>query len=519
MTEPLQVVWFKRDLRVADHRPLSAAVARGPVLPLYVVEPDYWALPDTSERQFLFIRESLSELQADLAALGQPLIVRVGDVIETLETIRASHGIAGLWSHQETGNGWTFDRDIAVGRWCRGQGIPWMEERQDGVIRRLRSRDGWARAWDRFMAEPLTPPPAALPPVAGIEPGAIPEARDLGLAPDGATERQQGGRTGAEGLLTSFLFERGEPYRRAMASPLEGADACSRLSPHLAYGTVSMREVAQGAWTRQRELKAAPPRTTGGWRGSVSSFTARLHWRCHFMQKLEDEPAIEHKNFHSAYDGLRDAAVGSPLLEAWAAGETGYPFLDACMRSLTATGWLNFRMRAMVMAISSYHLWLHWRRPGEHLARMFTDYEPGIHWSQVQMQSGTTGINAVRVYNPVKQSYTQDPDGLFIRRWLPELEGVPDAFIHEPWKWGDGGGIVGEAYPQPIFDHAAAARAAKERIWAVRKGAGHREVSNGIFEKHGSRKSGVPQGMPRASTRRSGRGAKPPACDQLSLFD
>ena len=138
-------------------------------------------------------------------------------------------------------------------------------------------------------------------------------------------------------------------------------------------------------------------------------------------------------------------------------GETGLPFVDACMRSLNATGWINFRMRAMLMAVASYHLWLDWRAPGEHLARQFTDYEPGIHWPQVQMQSGTTGINTVRIYNPVKQGHDQDPDGAFVRRWVPELRDVPDAFIHEPWRWEQAGSVLDRVYPAPIVDHLAAA--------------------------------------------------------------
>ena len=140
---------------------------------------------------------------------------------------------------------------------------------------------------------------------------------------------------------------------------------------------------------------------------------------------------------HRAYDNLRprEGNEASCLREK---GETGLPFLDACMRSLQATGWLNFRMRAMVMSVASYHLWLDWRAAGTRLGRLFTDYEPGIHWSQVQMQSGITGMNSIRIYNPMKQAVEHDPNGAFVRRWCPELRDVPDVFLHEPWKWDDG---------------------------------------------------------------------------------
>ena len=156
----------------------------------------------------------------------------------------------------------------------------------------------------------------------------------------------------------------------------------------------------------------------------------------------------------------------------------------------------------MLVAVSSYHLWLDWRRPGEHLARLFTDYEPGIHWPQMQMQSGTTGINTVRIYNPVKQGHDHDPDGVFIRRWVPELADVPDAFIHEPWTWEAAGQVLGKAYPFPVVDHLAAAQQARQKVWAVRRGPDYRQAANAIQDKHGSRKSGMPMTGRRASARK-----------------
>jgi deoxyribodipyrimidine photo-lyase len=211
-----------------------------------------------------------------------------------------------------------------------------------------------------------------------------------------------------------------------------------------------------------------------------------------FIQKLEDEPRLEFENLHSKYDGIRPSAPDQERLYAWANGETGLPFVDACMRYLKATGWLNFRMRSMVMATASYHLWLHWRAPGQQLARYFTDYEPGIHWSQVQMQSGTTGINTVRIYNPVKQGYDQDPTGVFTRKWVPELEPIGDRYLQEPWKAENASEVLGRAYPMRIVDHMAAARTARDRIWAVRKGADFRKEASAVVAKHGSRKSGIP---------------------------
>lgn len=493
---PVQIVWFKRDLRVTDHAPLTEAAGLGPVLPLFVVEPGFWREPDASGRQLDFLRESLLDLREMLARLGQPLLVRTGEAVEVLEDLRQRLPVGALWSHEETGNAWTYVRDERVRAWASGHGIPWRERRQSGVIRRLESRDGWAARWDRFMRAPVVPRPRHLAPVPGIEPGPIPSAAELGLAPDPCPGRQRGGRREAKAALRTFLSERGRPYQRAMSSPAAGAVHCSRLSPHLAWGTLSVREALQASEARLAELDGWPPEERRAWRGSLGSFVGRLHWRCHFMQKLETEPAVERRCFHPAYEGLR--GCDGRHLAAWAEGRTGWPFVDACLRMLRETGWLNFRMRAMVAAVASYQLWLDWRPSGLVLARLFTDYEPGIHWPQCQMQAGTTGINTIRIYNPVKQGQDQDSDGTFVRRWCPELARVPAAWIHEPWKMPAleqeaAGCRIGRDYPAPLVDHVAAARAAREAVWAVRRRPGFAAVADAIQARHGSRRSGLPQ--------------------------
>lgn len=500
MTEPVNLVWFKRDLRVVDHRPLAAAATRGHVLPLYIAEPQLWAQPDASARQWEFAVECLHELHDDLFALGQPLCVMLDEALAALEKIRQTQGIAALWSHEETGNGWTYQRDLAVKSWARQHDIPWYEMRQTGVQRRMASRNGWAKAWDADMAQPITPPPIKLNSLDGDWRSDIPTAKELGLEDDPCPLRQRGGRTAALLTLESFLSHRGRNYRFQLSSPVTAFDACSRLSPHLTWGTLSMREVAQASWNRMRHLKHSEEPDAKNWHKSILSFSGRQHWHCHFMQKLEDEPRIEFENMHPAYDGLRPEVADAERLKAWSSGHTGYPFVDACMRALNQHGWINFRMRAMLMSFASYHLWLPWRESGLHLARKFVDYEPGIHWSQVQMQSGTIGINTARIYNPIKQGYAHDEQGIFIRKYVPELANIPDAFVHEPWLWFS---TDISAYPAPIVDCAAAAKAAREAIHAVRKRPDHKAASQQIVQKHGSRKSTKPTTVTKPRTKKA----------------
>jgi deoxyribodipyrimidine photo-lyase len=485
----MNVVWFKRDLRIEDHEALLEASRRGPVLPLYILEPGLWKQPDVSQRHWMFLNDCLHELNAYLKDLGQPLIIKRGGAVEVLEELYQRHTIKALWSHQETWNAWTYERDKAVKQWCRTKHVPWHEPSQNGVIRRLRDRDGWAGRWYGQMKKPVLDSPVALQSIQETS-DTLPSAAELGLPVDALGSLQEGGRREGLKLLQGFLSERGEAYTKEMSSPVTAFESCSRLSAHLAFGTISVREAFQASEWRSQEIKRMPRGMKGKWPSALRSFSGRLRWHCHFIQKLEDEPRIEFENMHPAYDGLRDSDFNETFFEAWKAGKTGYPMVDACMRALSATGWLNFRMRAMLMSFSSYHLWLHWRQPALHLAKLFTDYEPGIHYSQVQMQSGTTGINAIRIYNPIKQGIDHDPEGTFIRQWIPELCDMDQSFIHTPWlaksQMAD--------YPMPVVDEKTARKAAAGKIYGLRKNnTSHKAAAQEIVNKHGSRKSGLPR--------------------------
>ncbi len=487
---PLEVsiVWFKKDFRIHDHAPLATAAESSQyVLPLYVFESDYWVLPDTSRRQFDFLYQSVQELNLALADLGQPLVVRVGSVLEALDELSNSLKVTSIHCHEETGNLWTYERDEALRSWCTSNRIPLIEHSGTGVVRRLKSRDGWAANWNKRMAAPLFDAPKNLQRIPNLSLGDLGSACQIAPAGRGCRSQYKGGRSEGLSLLDSFLSHRGHKYSKEMSSPNTAFNSCSRLSTHIAHGTLSLKEIVHQtkglhqSGESKFKSKEIPKR-------SLSSFKGRLHWHCHFIQKMEDQPNLEESEIHKGFAGIRSTTDDTGNFESWKNGNTGFPFLDATMRCLNATGWMNFRMRAMLVSFASYNLWHHWRDTGLHLARAFTDYEPGIHWSQVQMQSGCTGINSLRIYNPIKQGYDQDPEGDFIYSWVPELKDVPKEFIHEPWKWERFGRYQGFSYPERIVDHIQTSRQAREKIWEVRKRADVKAESRSVMKLHGSRK-------------------------------
>lgn len=492
----MQLVWLKRDLRIRDHKPLRQAAKRGPTLALYVYEPELYERPERHPQHIRFINQSLQELRQNLRKRGGRLILRVGNLPHVFQDLHDQYTINGLWAHEETGLMVTYRRDERVRRWCDSRGIPFHEFPQVGVFRGLQDRDGWSDRWHERMSKPHLDPPPDMESPDQPESIGLQSPEDLGLPNQSMPEAQTGGESEALITLNGFLHKRGEPYQSAMSSPVTAWDHCSRLSTYLAWGCISMKMVYQKTKTRQQTLRDQRDQgsDTGTWLSALQSFLKRLHWRGHFMQKLEDEPSIEFRNLARSYDGLREDEFNQRTFEAWKNGRTGFPMVDACMRALHQAGWINFRMRALLMSFSSYHLWNHWRKPAVHLARYFLDFEPGIHFPQVQMQSGTTGINSIRIYNPTKQVHDHDPDGEFIRQYVPELQDVPKQYLAEPasmpgYLQRKSNCVIGEDYPEPIVDGEEAYKQANDRIWAVKNSDEAQREADKIYEKHGSRRN------------------------------
>jgi deoxyribodipyrimidine photo-lyase len=552
----MAVVWLKRDVRIHDHGPLAeAAQSKNPFVILYLFEQDQLRHPTVHGSHVRFIYEGLVDLEntfkknkrneeksdnhdinrADTLISEDPfehLTVCHNTAIATLTSIHQTHPIARLLAHEETGHWESYMRDRSVRKWCRNNRVQFLEYNQTGVTRRLKNRDDYNKHWKKFMAIPRH----ATPNIEQLR-GRIVQLRDLpGFISilkikdveqwnaifteipathrhDRSGRQQFGGETKALATLDSFLQERGSRFSLDISSPNTAWNSCSRLSPYLAWGHVSLRYVLFALQQRKETLTRmkAQGRNTGTWLKSLQAFSSRLHWRSHFLQKLESEPTMELRDLCPAYQHLRrqEGDWNEDYFTAWATGTTGFPFVDACMRCLLEHGWINFRMRAMLVSFACYNLWLDWKRIAPHLARLFLDFEPGIHYPQLQMQAGTTGINAMRVYSVTKQGKEQDPTGKFIRRYVTELERVPDKYIYEPWRMPkstqdhvkvtilhpklDSSASISSfldeesSYPAPVVNEQESAKMAKAKLTQVRKQESTKHMANQVFLKHGSR--------------------------------
>jgi len=477
--QKINLVWFKRDLRTTDHASLhQASLSSIPSLLFYCFEPSQQNQEEVSSRHLQFIQQSLDDLRHALERNGHCLYVFQAEIIEVLSLLKQHYQIENLFSHQETGLKSTYDRDLAVNAYCRQYHIRWLEFQNNGILRGLMNREGWTRNWYGYMSEPLIN--TDLRRLSSVILSADFDGSFQTIKKVKTSDHfQPGGLNQAHTILTSFGHKRAKNYSRHISKPEFSHTSCSRLSPYLAYGNLSVREVYQHVRFQISNRQMA---------SSLHNFSNRLRWHCHFIQKFEMEDRMEFESINRGYDHLPWYQAEN-ILEAWQKGQTGYPLVDACMRCLNATGWINFRMRAMLISFITHLAGQHWKAPAVHLARMFVDFEPGIHYPQVQMQTGLTGINTIRIYNPVKQSIEHDPKGLFIKKWVPELIKVPGNQVHEPWKltyaeqkWYRC--IPGQNYPEPVLNFSEARKKASGLLWGFRKNQMVRQESRRILKKH-----------------------------------
>lgn len=484
------VLWFKRDLRITDHRPAAMAIAHGlPVLCLYVYEPDLLQHPDSDIRHWRFAHQSIGQLDQYLQTFHQRVLEWYGNVLDVLEYIQRHFSIEAIYSHEEIGVGISFERDKAVAKWCHHHGAKWIESPTNGIIRSLKSRKSWQTKWyDTMRAEIVHPDWIHIRPA----PITLLNNKDFELPPEfkAAVARHEplfqfGGFLHAREVLASFLHNRIWQYSSSISKPHESRDGCSRLSAHLAWGNLSIREVYQAAVSAAGQY---PPKSR-----QIQFFITRLFWHCHFIQKFESHSTMEFENVNKGYDLIRNDR-DEFYIEAWRNGQTGYPLVDASMECLRQTGYINFRMRAMLVSFLTHNLWQHWETGVHHLASLFLDYEPGIHYPQFQMQAGTMGVHTIRTYNPVKQAKEKDPSAVFIKTWLPQLAALPLPFVHEPWEMSmqeqkKYGVLLGVDYPEPIIDYKMSAAEASRRLWEMKRQKQVKANNAEVLEKLSLRKS------------------------------
>ena len=476
----LNIVWLKRDLRTQDHLPLYAA-EKDPLdyLIVYLFELEMIDYPDTSLRHLQFTYHSILSMNLVLEKYNRKVEVFYGNASFVFDFLISEFQIRKVFSYQEHGIQKTWNRDKNIQNILGQHKIEWREFQKNGVFRGIKNREGWDKKWYVKMHSPMIENVFTKTENASFKhPFCLPKDFESRLS-NYSNDYQPAGERYAWKYLASFVRERGFNYNKHISNPLESRKSCSRLSPFIAWGNLSIRQVYQFVKGHDAYQKYKRP---------FASFLMRLKWHCHFIQKFETECTYETLCINKGFELLKHEK-NIAFISAWKNGQTGYPLLDACMRCLNKTGWMNFRMRAMMVSFLCYQLDQDWRSGVYHLAKQFLDYEPGIHYPQFQMQAGTTGINTIRMYNPVKQSYDRDAKGIFIKKWIPELRNVPVAHIHEPWKMTlmdqlFYGIKIGIDYPLPIVDLEKSSKKARAKIWGHRNNEIVRKEKKQIVIKH-----------------------------------
>lgn len=480
MKETIIVIWFKKDLRTQDHKPLiKAANLEWKVLALYVREPSVMSHKDYSNFHQYWIQESIKDLKPKLTQLGIPLLMFYCDMIQALDIIRKQYSISHIFAHEETWNKLTFERDKQVIKYCKNNSIIFDETPTNWVVRRLKNRDLRDKERNNRMSEEIIWTPNfqqtfVLDERLSWQAKETMQKFVAATKPEKWTnQREIPWETAWDKRLNHFLRYSAR-YLYAVSRPEIAFSDSWRLSWYITYWNLSIRQVYQKIKHHtniiRQELKNENDKVEQQKKvqhiKSLLAIMSRIHWHCHFIQKLESWPEIEFINQNSAFNKIR-TSHDPELIQCWADGQTGIPMVDAWMRCLKQTWRINFRMRAMITSFICNTCMQPWQEVAHILARYFLDYEPWIHYSQLQMQSWTTWINIIRIYNPIKQMEDKDWEYQFIKRWIPERP---------------------NDYPAPIVDVIQSNRESRIALWGVKNMTKTKIEWQKVYQKVWSRK-------------------------------